>query len=75
MKTMNDIEQILKMSRPPERDMAHLRHEIWRQVLARRRDRRRFGLIFRIYPGFWALMSILLMLICLFIIFFLLRQR
>ena len=75
MKPLNDIENLLKESRLPDRDMSPTRHEVWHRILERHRDRRRFGPLFRIRPAVWALMSILLVVLCLIIIFVVMRPR
>lgn len=64
MKTLNEIEKLLKESKPPDREMSQSRHEMWHEILKKRRDRRRLGFLFRIRPWIWALMSIVLIVLC-----------
>lgn len=69
MKNLQDIEKMLRESRLPDRDMSHTRYDIWREILKKRRDTRRFGYLFRIRPWIWALASLALIVLC--FIFFL----
>ncbi|NQT26463.1 hypothetical protein HQ585_14010 [candidate division KSB1 bacterium] len=64
MKKLNDIERLLKESKLPDWDLSQSRHEMWHQILKKRRDRRRLGFLFRIRPWIWALMSIILIVLC-----------
>lgn len=64
MKNFSDIETLLRESRLPDKDVTHTRIDVWRDILKKRRDARRFGLLFRIRPWMWALASLLLIALC-----------
>ena len=75
MKTLNNIEKLLKQSKLPDRDVSHSRHEMWHEILKRRRDRRRLGFLFRIRPWVWALMSIVLIALCILFMLWITRTQ
>lgn len=66
MKDLNDIEDILKDAKPPDRDVSRLRVETWRQIIDAQRERHRKGFLSKIAPWIWALASIALILLCIF---------
>ena len=76
MKNHDNIEEILRDSKPPYHDMSHSMHEAWQHVLYERNryPKNKGGLLF-IKPWMWALASVALILICVFYVKKLMPER
>ena len=64
MKDLKDIEKILREIKPPDRDMTHTRHEVWRRIMKDRERRMKRGPQRFLKPWVWALASIILIILC-----------
>jgi len=75
MKDLNDIEAILKETKPPDHDVSHFRTETWHAIIDAQRDRHKKGFLSKCSPWIWALASILLILLCIFFMIMLAKMN
>ncbi len=73
MKDFKDIEKRLRNGKLPDSNMSKHRHKAWQKILQARRTRRKLVSFLSIPPYFWAVGSIII-LILFFIFMFILKK-
>jgi len=73
MKDFKDIEKRLRNGKLPDSDMSKYRHKVWQKIVQDRRTRRKLVSFFSIPPYFWAVGSIII-LILFFIFMFIIKK-
>jgi hypothetical protein len=74
MKDFEDIEKTLRDTRLPDQDMSHTRHEVWQRIMKAREKRHKRILLSCVKPWGWALASIILILICVFVMILMVKK-
>jgi len=70
-KKLQEIENLLRNGKPPDKNLSRLRHKVWKKVVASQRERRGSKLPMNLHPWIWALASIIIVLIFIGMIFLL----
>jgi hypothetical protein len=74
MKNIKDIEKLLRDTKLPDRNMSHIQHEVWHRILNMQRERHKKIFLLRIKPWIWTLASLILIVICIFIMILISRS-
>lgn len=70
-KKLQEIEDLLRNGKPPDKNFSRLRHNVWEKVVTSQRERRGSKLPMNLHPWILALTSIVIVLIFIVMIFFL----
>ncbi|MBN2104713.1 hypothetical protein JW835_11795 [bacterium] len=68
IKKIEEIEQLLRDEKLPDQNINHLKTDIWQKIIQGHHvQTKRRSFLFHIKPWLWTLASILLILVCLFL--------
>lgn len=74
-KDIHEIERLLREEKLPDQDTSQVKAHVWKKILEDHRKRQKQSLLLRIKPWFWSLASILLIILCILIMWFVLAQN